>query len=57
MIALQTVTSLFAENGQPIHVVYILIIGVAELLGGALAGVFFNCVYFPTLTKWRNQQE
>ena len=37
------------------HVVYILIVVAAELLGGVLAGIFFNFVYYPMLIKWRNQ--
>ena len=56
MFSFQMVTSLFTEDGQSVHVAYVFILAVAELLGGALAAIFFNYVYYPMLMKWRNQE-
>jgi len=46
---------MFTEDGQGVHVVYVLVLGIGEMIGGILAAVFFNCVYYPAIMKWRNQ--
>lgn len=55
LLALQFVTSMFTPDGQGVHVVYVMILAVAELIGGVIAAVFFNTVYYPAIVKWRDQ--
>ena len=52
---MQFVTSMFTPDGQGVHVVYVMILAVAELIGGVIAAVFFNTVYYPAIVKWRDQ--